>query len=432
MAVREFVLVAFGISVGLAGCALEIQQGIPDVRTPRVFATDAAWTWFNDERAVFVGPRLYIGYVDTSGLSAVSVANVDSDEAPGAYRLSSFRQVDDHNNPALLPLEDGRLLAAYAQHHVEPFSYWRLAEVRKDSLAWLPEQRLGPLGAKTTYSNLFRLSEEDGRIYNFFRGFGFDPTFVTSDDGGANWKTPQYLIQSGDDDTRPYVKYVSDGKSRIDLLFTQAHPIGTETNVYHVFYRDGYLHRSDGTRIQRLPGEDIGPMPVEAGTLVYDAGQAGRGWVWDLEYDTDGAPVAAFVAARDSTVGNDLRYRCARWDEDAGRWQDREIAFAGTRLYEGENHYAGGITIDPSDTNVLYTSSDVHPATGDTTAHYQIYRGIIDGESTTWTVLTPGATADNIRPFVTRGTERQALLWLRGVYTAYENFDTDVVGLLDP
>lgn len=400
---------------------------------PTVVAPGAAWTWFNDERAIVAGSHLFVGHVDTSGRSAVAVVSLESEGPARSYGLSGFREVDDHDNPALLALPDGRLLAVYAAHHVEPYWYWRVGTHQGDSVTWSPEQRTDDLGANVTYANLFGLPAEDGRIYDFFRATNFDPTLMTSDDGGATWSPPHHFLRSGDAGTRPYVKYASGGADRIDFLFTQAHPRRGETNIYHAYYRDGWLHQTDGTPIQPLPGDTVGAMEVESGTLIYDAATAGRAWVWDLERDREGHPVAVYVAARDSTVGNDLRYRYARWDAEAGRWREREIAFAGTRLYEGENHYAGGIVIDPSDPSVVYASADVDPVSGQRTAHYQLYRGSTPdgGETWSWTTLTPDATEDQIRPFVPRDTGgRQIVLWLRGSYTTYTDFATDLVGLI--
>lgn len=428
----------------VAGCALNgtdtaVPQVIADpqlVAEPQVIAEDAAWTWFNDERAVFVGETLFVGYVDTAGYSGVTVYSMEDGTAPERHRLGSFREVDDHNNPAFVRLDGGRVLAAYAPHHTQPYWYWRHAEPVGDSVAWSPERRTGDLGANATYSNLFRLGDEGGRLYNFFRGTNFDPAVMTSDDGGETWSAPRHVIRSGDGGTRPYVKYASDGAGRIDLLYTQAHPRREANDVYHVYYQNGFLHRSDGTRIQPLPGDGIDPMAAGAGTRVYDADTAGRAWVWDLEYAEDGTPVAVYVAARDGTTGNDLRYRYARWTAGDGAWDEQEIAYAGTHLYDGENHYAGGITLDSADTRTVYTSSDVHPATGEATAHYQLYRGTASSGTAgwRWMTLTPDATADHIRPFVPRsgGGEHHAVLWLRGRYTTYQDYDTDVVGLLTP
>lgn len=424
------------IAVALAACGLLLgcRQDEVEVAAPQVLVEHAGWTWFNDERALFAGPHLYIGYVDTTGYSSVAVLSLETEAGPQIYSLGSFQEKDDHNNPAFVQLQDGRMLAAYAPHHTQYFWYWRFAEVHgADSVHWSPEQKTIPLEAKTTYSNLFQLGDEDGRIYNFYRGTNFDPVYMTSADGGRSWSTMQHFIFSGDRWTRPYVKYASDGASRIDMLYTHAHPRDAVSDIYHVYYENGNLYQSDGALIQPLPGGDVAPMPVDAGTLIYDTDEANRAWVWDLEYDARGAPVAAYLVARDSTTGNDLRYHYAYWDHEHGQWHDHEMAYAGTHLYDGENHYAGGITLDPSDTRTVYTSSDVHPATGDTTAHYQIYRGTTAdaGATWTWTTLTPDATEDHIRPFVPRSNqEHHAVLWLRGRYTSYQDFDMDIVGLL--
>lgn len=422
----------------LSGCALFLVAGgcAPDAMggAPRVLAEGGAWTWFNDERALIDGARLWVGFVDTAGYSSVLVRPLTGPGVPARHRLGSFRERDDHNNPALVSLGGGAVLVAYAAHHTEPYWYWRFGEPAGDSVVWSPEQRTLDLGANITYANLFRLTAEDGRIYNFFRGTNFNPTFMTSDDGGRTWSAPRHFMRAGEGRTRPYAKYASDGAGRIDVLYTQAHPRQGETDVYHLYYRDGWLHRSDGTRIQRLPGGGVAPISPEAGTPVYGAATAGRAWVWDLEYGPSGEPAAVYVAARDSTVGNDLRYRYARWDADAGQWREQEIARAGTHLYDGENHYAGGIALDPADPGVVYASSDVHPVTGEATGHYRLYRGITENGGATWSwiVLTPDAAEDNIRPFVPRGAgEGSPVLWLRGRYTTYTDFATDIVGLLE-
>ena len=407
-------------------------------RPVRVLAESGAWTWFNDERALVAGPYLYVGHVDSAGYSSVTTYPVEDDAALSVKttRLSSFREVDDHDNPALLRLSDGRVLATYAQHHEETHWYWRYENAAPQRIDWSPEQRTEAVGVKVTYNNLFQLTAEEGRLYNFFRGLNYDATLMTSDDGGQTWSAPRHFIQSAGGDTRPYVKYASDGKGRIDLLYTQGHPRKVENNVYHLYYAGGALHKSDGTVICRVEQPGCLPVAARQGTKIYDAAQAGRGWVWDIEYASGGAPVGAYITARDSTVGRDLRYRYARYDTDAGAWREQEIAHAGTYLYDDERHYAGGITIDPARPRTVYVSADVHPQTGDSTAtgRYQIWRGAADGNDWTWTQVTQNRAVDNLRPFVPRGSERsghRALLWLRGRYTTYEDYDTAVVGMVD-
>lgn len=417
--------------LSISGCTTKI----PEPKEPIVFAKHGAWTWFNDERAIFANGSLFIGYVDTAGYSTVTIYSPDKEQDPQTFRLGTLKEIDDHNNPAFVQLENGSVLATYALHHTEPYWYWRFGETDDSgNVSWSEEYKSDDMGARITYNNLFRLDDENGKIYNFFRGTNFDPSFMVSEDEGQSWSSIQHFISSGGQWTRPYVKYASNGTNRIDIFFTQAHPRDAETNIYHAFYQNGTIRKSDGTVIQALPGKEIPPVPVNTGTLIYDASTKGRAWVWDLEYTEDNDPVAVFVTATDSTTGNDLRYHYARWDNASNSWTENEIAFAGTHLYDGENHYAGGITIDPSDPNIIYTSSDVHPVTGDTTSHYQIYKAISNdkGANWKWTSLTPNATEDNIRPFVTRGgKEHRAVLWLRGRYTKYTDFDLDIVGFLN-
>ena len=423
-----------GATLGLPGCTSAPTAD----RSVEVVAEAAAWTWFTDERALVADSTLYVGHVDTAG--AVGVTTQALGDATGGardttVRLSSFREVDDHDNPALLQLDDGRVLATYAQHHEEPYWYWRSERPGTGAVEWSDERRTDSLAAPVTYSNLVQLSDEDGRLYNVFRALNFDPTLMTSADGGETWSAPRHLLTSGGAGTRPYVKYASNGEGRIDLLYTQAHPRQAATDVYHAFYEDGTLHRSDGTPICRLDAADCLPIEVQDGTQVYDAATAGRAWVWDLDYAASGAPVGVYVAARDSTVGNDLRYRYARYDAETAAWTEQEIAHAGTRLYDDERHYAGGIALDPANTNRLYASADVHPASGDTTAsgRYQLYRGERSEEGWAWTQVTDTPDADNLRPFVPRRAStdgRPLVLWMRGEYTSYTDYDTNIVGLI--
>ena len=395
-------------------------------------AEGGVWTWFNDERAVFVDSTLYVGYVDNCGQAAVTAYPLGE---AGRLRtvLSSFREVDDHDNPAFAQLDDGRLLATYAMHSVENHWYWRTKE--PGAFRWLPEEQTASVGAAVTYTNLFQLSTEDGRIYNFFRGLNFDPTLMTSDDGASTWSEPQHVIKSGGGGTRPYVKYVSDGEDRIDLFYTQGHPqeLDARTNVYHLYYQNGTLHESDGTEICATDASDCLPVNYSAGTLVYEANDAlGRGWVWDVEYTESGEPVGVFTTKIGKKTNNELHYHYARYDGATDQWQEKRIAPAGDQLYDTQYHYAGGISIDPAHPDTVYASGNVDPASGAETTQYQLYRGVTndDGETWSWTKLT-SASVDNLRPFVPRSDEgHHAVLWFRGEYSSYSDYDTDIVGLI--
>ena len=63
--------------------------------------------------------------------------------------------------------------------------------------------------------------------------------------GGISWSDPTMIFLSGDNATRPYVKYASDNAGRIDLFYTDGYPRNEpENNVYHVYYEDGAFYNS--------------------------------------------------------------------------------------------------------------------------------------------------------------------------------------------
>ena len=85
---------------------------------------------------------------------------------------------------------------------------------------------------------------------------------------------------------------------------------------------------------------------------------------------------------------------------------------------------------------------DVDPATGvplissaDGQRHYEIFEGATrdGGASFTWTAVTHDSVADNIRPTMppSDGTYR-ALVWLRGTYRTYSDYELSVVALAAP
>src|SRR5690606_20044991 len=160
-------------------------------------------------------------------------------------------------------------------------------------------------------------------------------------------------------------------------------------------------------------------------------------------YGDDEHPVVAFQVRRGEVAGDgwqDARiyYYYARWTGSA--WEKRFIAHAGRPLYDREQDYAGGITIDPQDPNVVYLSSnalrpfdlstvdDVPLNPGD---RYTLYRGVTGdaGRTFTWTELTPGDSVDNLRPHAIHSPEHAtAVVWFRGRYTTYTDFDAAVMG----
>jgi hypothetical protein len=423
---------------------------------------NGAWSWFMDERAVVDHGKLIVGSVRAvgrfdSGRGAANWGNVElavHDIDAGTTRrvvLDQHFEQDDHDGPGLLALPGGRILAVYTRHGVERKIFYRHSAAG-NPLEWGPvkvfetpgSQSRAFSGDNVTYSNLFRLSS--GRIVNIFRGVGYDPNTMVSDDDGETWKYVGRLLH-GRDGYGPYFKYAFDGKETIHITATEDHPRNFDNSLYHGYLRDEALYHSDGRPIGKQSQETDTPIRSWDLTKIFQGDADNVAWMADVELDKNQRPYVAFSVQKDGRSlprgrgGADHRFHYARWDGKA--WQTHEIAHAGTRLYPGEDDYTGLVALDPKDPDTLYISTDAEPTTGeplvseaDGKRHRELFRGTTaDGGATwKWQPITANSREDNLRPIIPKwGDPRTALVWMRGTYrNNHGEWTTAVVALILP
>ena len=407
---------------------------------------NGAWSWFMDERVIVDNGRLIVGSVRANGTfrdntrpgwGNVELAILDlKSQAQSVVVLHEKFEQDDHNNPGLLTLADGRYLAAFSKHNQEPRVYFRISTRPHDPFEWQPVKELATPGVKGnwtgdnfTYCNPFRLTGEKGRIYLFHRGVGQDPNCLVSDDDGRTW-TYGGKLYIGRDGYSPYTKYASNGRDTMHFVATEDHPRNFDNSLYHGFVRGGKIFASDGRLIAPLSRSTNTSVRANDLTRIYQGGPSNVAWMTDLHLDSRQRPVVLFTTQRDGAGlrprqgGMDHRFHYASWD--GKRWSEHEIAYAGKRLYAGEDDYTGLGAIDPQNTRVVYISTDADPTTGqplistaDGHRHYEIFRGETPdrGGSWQWTAVTANSSADNLRPIVPVWNDsRTALVWMRGAY----------------
>lgn len=398
----------------------------------RDFAADGAWCWFADPRAVYVSrpaERIYAGWVDSTG--SIFVGSLDPKTGKiASTNLRDRFEKDDHANPALLVLPDGRIVVFYSAHGgmQDKGMRYRISERPGDITAWGDEILLGtntggPRGY--CYPNPYRLSKEKGRIYLFWRGGNFKPAISWTDDL-KTWSEARTLIASDDNPSiRPYVKFDSNGTDRIQIAFTDGHPRDEPANsIYYACYRNGAFYTADGRKIT-----DMTSLPIvhRQSDLVYDGRKTGvRAWIWDIAADRENRPVIAYTRLPSES---DHRYHYAHWTGIS--WDDHEIGAAGPwfpRTPEGktepEPHYSGGIALDHNDPSAVYLSRRVDGV-------FEIERRQTRDGGATWTVeaVTAHSSRDNVRPFVIRNHPRDgpAVLWMSNAsYVHYTNFRTSI------
>src|SRR5690606_25125726 len=397
---------------------------------------DSGWCWFQDNRAIIDGDQLIFSGVNSKGYNIVSSYHFKTGDKQTVILNQDVLPPDDHNVGVLMVRPDSKYLTVYAGHGVDQWMRYRISSHPGDIQQWEPEQSMD-VGGKVTYSNVYRLSNS-GLTYNFHRGINRNPNYMFSDDDGGNWSYGGRLFSI---EGRPYVRYASDGKNRIHFITTEEHPRHFNNGIYHAYIEHGKIYRSDGTYVGELSHTTDSAIKPTDFTAVFAGSPSVRkdvAWTSDIQLDKDGHPYIAFSVTKDPIAlgetknvtqgGFDHRYHYARWD--GKEWREYEIAYAGTRLYPGENEYTGLITLHPTDPNVVYISADVDPATGQPlvskgSQRREIFRGTSRDAGATWKwkAITQNSDEDNIRPIVLEYQGREVVIWLKGRYTTYTDYD---------
>ena len=433
------------------------------ITPPHVLTDDGGWCWFESPRAIQHNHWLLVGSVSSGHTHSTrhgSVELIVHNTATGTSTVVTLHanfELDDHDCPALHYRQyDRRYLATWAKHGTENTRYYRLS-LPDDPLQWQPILTYIPSpSTQLTYSNLFYLSAER-LLYDFYRGLhaSFKPSYSTSTDDGSTWQTGNVVIDVPlQFKHRPYVKYVSNGIDTVHLIYSEAHPRDFDNSLYHVYYRAGQLHRSDGTAIAPLTAGLASP---DLGTRIYRGDSQHVAWpidcllvdgrlvvAYSVQYNSEGLPIGE--------GGHDIRYRYATLDPRTQRWHDQHLAHAGCRLYSGEDDYSGLVAIEPSQPGLVYLSSNAHPATGevltskaDGKRHWELWAGRQrqpedgsdgNGGEWSWQQLTVDSGRDNLRPIrpttvagdgVVGGGDENVLLWLRGEYRAWVDYTQEIV-----
>lgn len=394
---------------------------------------DGTWCWFSDPRAIFdeATNTLITGYVRSDGSVEALRYDLKTGEKTTTLLYENL-EPDDHNNPAFLKRADGHFLAFYTKHHNADL-YMNRSISENDASLWGNAMTINPNGKdhlvkygddRYTYANPFCLKNENNRIYLFGRWIGFKPNVSWSGNGGATWSDGRVVVcpEPFSWGQRPYVKYYSDGFSKIHMVFTDGHPRDEPFNsVYYACYYNGAFHRANGEVICTL--DELPFKPTEA-TLVYDAKPTNpRAWIYDIYADENGNPAIAY-AQYPSEEEHIYHYA---WF-DGSNWTDKEVVNSGRwfpQTPEGENerepHYSGGLTIAPNSKHTLYLSRKIDDV-------FEIEKWTLIDDNWHITSITSGSKTDQVRPYTVKNCSEETFVLWNSVdkYIHYTNFKTAV------
>ena len=428
------VLLASGCGVQPGGGAKQVPAG----EAYRSFTEDGAWCWFSDPRAIYYEgkyKRTYSGWVDSTGNIVVGWYDHERGTAKTQILHADFER-DDHNNPGLFIDADGRLIVFYTKHATgnAPIQLAR-ARNAEDISAWEPLQQLRlndtiayeGYSNTYTYTNVFRLRDEEGKMFLFWRGADFKPNFSVSRDNGKSWDEGRILIlpERIYRDRRPYIKFASNSRDVIHFAFTDGHPHVEPTNsIYYAKYRDGVVYKANGETIMEWSAL---PMDPKQADVVYDATVSKeKAWIWDVAENGDGNPVVVYA-----TFPTDTTHVYFYAIYDGGRWNNYRLTTAGPWFpqtppgaREREPNYSGGIALDHGDPAQVYLSREKNGI-------FEIEHWTTSDKGKNWTIreVTRNSRQDNVRPFVVRRHPGDALrvLWMNvDKYRHYTDYRSSI------
>ncbi len=391
---------------------------------------DGAWCWFADPRAIHhENPKkkikkTYIGYIDVHGnIKAMQYDFVKNEQVEVLVR--SWFQPDDHNNPTFLVLPDDRVMVFYSRHTDERCFYYRISQKPGDITTLGKERRL-ETDHHTTYPSPFILADDPEHFYLCWRGLNWHPTIarLSLPDAADNVTfvvEPRQIVQSTG--SRPYAKYVSNGKDKIYIAYTTGHPDNENPNFLYFSYVDINsltLHDVQGTELAKIEERAfrVNKTDVyiqEFPTTVVDNPQQ-RDWVWQVAIDKDSSPVIAFVRISEDKRSHEYYY--AKWT--GMEWKKTFLANGGGHFHQTENLemcYSGGMTIDPDKVSEVYCSVPVDGTHG---AVYELIKYTLDdaGYILSTEAITSNSPKNNIRPYMIEGSlgTPLRLTWMHGDY----------------
>jgi hypothetical protein len=397
---------------------------------PFEVTADGIWTWFTMPEAVQVGDFIYLGTVSSDGRCRAHRIDIDA-ETTQTFDLSGVLEVDDHNNPSVMALEDGSIAFFYGEHNDQTFKYriWDGSGSFTSSGSWTVQEARGNSEGPYSYPKPFQFPSDTtaGKTWLFHRRWT---------DGGGNTRTISYrtsaTIGSGGSDpwsaytdvlvesnARPYVVTFQDG-DRVHFAISSAHPNeSTFTTVRH-FMAD---MTSGSLAFKASDGSSLSvPFDTAATTRADNGGDAKR-WVSDVGVGGDGHPRILWTLYPNGD-GTAIELWHSRWTGSA--WTAHKVADDGAGLYSGEQYYHGGARFKRDDVTRIYASLPVSGVR-------QIKELTTSDNGATWgeaRVLTTGGTAGNplkARPIgVLGGDGRVNLLWWQGTYTTFTDYSTAV------
>lgn len=212
-----------------------------------VATLDEAWTWWNYPQAITTNTynkSLIYGWTNSLGYSGVSQLNLTNKK----YTSNTLKQkeIDDHNAPGVLRMNDGRLLVAYTDGHGSGNNiHIRTSKSNREHISDFDNVKSIDCGGSTTYVQMFYINN----AYYIFSRIGVKNWGYIKSDDGENWSGPHIFLTAN---TQYYIKLakITDRPHMLRMCM-YSNPTTADAKIRMGFldFENDKILQSDGTEL---------------------------------------------------------------------------------------------------------------------------------------------------------------------------------------
>ena len=410
----------FDSTTDYVSCSSGASPSVNTLGSVGSMATDGSWCWFAEPQAFYNDSITYYAYVTSAGVLTVAAYNQTAGTGTSST-IHAFSGVpNDHVEAAIIMQNDGKILVCWSAHAGSTM-YYNISSNAEDITSW------GTSGSFTSdasysYPHLCLLSS--GTIWLAYRSVGGSGdvrdviSYRKSTDGGATWSTNYTLV--GGSTGVGYFKMTTDG-TKIYFAIDPSAPTYLNSYLDFCYYdsSDSNFKKMDGTIIKAE-----GALPMTESDL--ERLSSSNCWIWDIAVHS-GIPYIVYVYYPSYSVHD---YEYMYWSGSA--WVNKFITANGYLNLpstafdlQAAEYYSGGITLDNADCSIVYLSKQAGSS-------FEVFKYQTADGGSTWTAtqLTTDSSSIllNMRPVnVLNHGSVVKVLWMYGVYSSYQAFDTAVV-----
>lgn len=357
--------------------------------------------------------KIYVGTAGTGG--QFKIARIDSTTLVAENTVLQTNEVDDHNVPAAIETNTGKIMTAYATHSLQPRVWTRLSASTNDD-DWGAVRVLNASDT-ATYMQLARRAGQD-RIWMLYRvgnsGAG-NWAIRYTDDEGATWTSERNLAPN-------------------TYLFTTMDPDGIHLRCY------GYEHPIVGThhdiryfRINLTNGDVLNSAGTVAGNAVTDTGlpiaEGEQHLIVDVSgstttrlYEAGKVGTPSILASEFINADSGTYYRYT-YSTTTGLFTRQVVTTSGPAFFESTSSYFGGACFSEDSLDVVYCSRNLGGSVG--LGGWELVRMETADSGATWTRAQVIRTTGNI---IGRPQAKAGRLWWSEItdYPAYTDFESTV------